>query len=57
MQKLLGIAVMALTLAGCETARQDRVLGGALIGWPMARLDRLRLILSEIRSPLFGSRR
>jgi len=23
---------MALTLAGCETARQDRVLGGALIG-------------------------
>jgi hypothetical protein len=23
---------MALALAGCETARQDRVLGGALIG-------------------------
>jgi len=26
------VAVMALALAGCETARQDRVLGGALIG-------------------------
>ncbi len=23
---------MALTLAGCQTAREDRVLGGALIG-------------------------
>ena len=32
MKKLLVLAVMALTLAGCETARQDRVLGGALLG-------------------------
>jgi hypothetical protein len=32
MHKLCIVAVMALTLAGCETARQDRVLGGALIG-------------------------
>jgi len=32
MHKLLVVAVMALMLAGCETARQDRVLGGALIG-------------------------
>lgn len=32
MRKLLVVAVMALMLAGCETARQDRVLGGALIG-------------------------
>lgn len=32
MYKILAVAVMALTLAGCETARQDRVLGGALIG-------------------------
>ena len=32
MYKLLIVAVMALTLAGCETARQDRMLGGALIG-------------------------
>ena len=32
MYKLLMVAVMALALAGCETARQDRVLGGALIG-------------------------
>ena len=32
MGKVLLVALMALTLAGCETARQDRVLGGALIG-------------------------
>jgi hypothetical protein len=32
MYKPLVVAVMALTLAGCETARQDRVMGGALIG-------------------------
>ena len=32
MHKLLVVAVMASMLAGCETARQDRVLGGALIG-------------------------
>ncbi len=32
MHKLFLVAVMALALAGCETARQDRVLGGALIG-------------------------
>ena len=46
MHKLFVVAVMALALAGCETARQDRVLGGALIGaapapwsevWPPAR--------------------
>ena len=32
MYKLFVVAVMALALAGCETARQDRMLGGALIG-------------------------
>ena len=32
MKKIILVAVMALTLAGCETARQDRVAGGALIG-------------------------
>jgi hypothetical protein len=32
MRKILVVALMALALAGCETARQDRVLGGALIG-------------------------
>lgn len=32
MRKLIVVAVMALTLAGCETARQDRQFGGALIG-------------------------
>lgn len=32
MYKIFAVAVMALTLAGCETARQDRQLGGALIG-------------------------
>ena len=26
------LAVMALTLAGCQTAREDRILGGSLIG-------------------------
>ena len=32
MHKLMLVAMMALVLAGCETARQDRMLGGALIG-------------------------
>ena len=32
MHKVLVVAAVALTLAGCETARQDRVAGGALIG-------------------------
>jgi hypothetical protein len=32
MRKVLIVAAMALALAGCETARQDRVAGGALIG-------------------------
>lgn len=32
MRKIFLVALMALTLAGCETARQDRVLGGTLIG-------------------------
>lgn len=32
MRKVFIVAAMALTLAGCETARQDRVAGGALIG-------------------------
>lgn len=32
MYKFFVVAIMALTLAGCETARQDRVLGGTLIG-------------------------
>lgn len=32
MHKMIIVAAMALTLAGCETARQDRQFGGALIG-------------------------
>lgn len=32
MRKIFVIAAMALALAGCQTARQDRMLGGALIG-------------------------
>lgn len=32
MRKIFVVAALALTLAGCETARQDRVAGGALIG-------------------------
>jgi len=32
MRKIFIVAAMALTLAGCETARQDRQFGGALIG-------------------------
>jgi len=32
MRKVFVVAALALTLAGCETARQDRVAGGALIG-------------------------
>ncbi len=32
MRKLIIIAAAALTLAGCQTARQDRALNGAVIG-------------------------
>ncbi|MFN3655888.1 MAG: hypothetical protein ACK4UO_01385 [Pseudolabrys sp.] len=32
MKKVFVVIALALTLAGCETARQDRALGGALIG-------------------------
>jgi len=32
MKKMLFVAAAALTLAGCQTERQDRTLGGALIG-------------------------
>jgi len=32
MRNLLVIATLAVVLAGCETARQDRVLTGSLIG-------------------------
>lgn len=32
MKKFIVVAVMALALAGCQTARQDRQLGGALVG-------------------------
>jgi len=32
MKKLMIVSAMALALAGCQTARQDRVAGGALIG-------------------------
>jgi hypothetical protein len=32
MRKIAVVTLVALTLAGCQTARQDRVLGGALIG-------------------------
>lgn len=32
MRRAVIVAAMALTLAGCQTAREDRVLGGALIG-------------------------
>ncbi|MFA6267416.1 MAG: hypothetical protein WC670_17075 [Pseudolabrys sp.] len=31
-KKVMLVSVMALALAGCETARQDRAAGGALIG-------------------------
>lgn len=31
-KNLLLVAALALMLTGCETARQDRVLGGALLG-------------------------
>jgi len=30
--KIFVVMTMALALAGCETARQDRILGGSLIG-------------------------
>lgn len=30
--KLAVVALLALALAGCQTAREDRALGGALIG-------------------------
>ena len=32
MRKILAVAALGLVLTGCETARQDRQLGGALIG-------------------------
>ena len=32
MHKFLVVIALALALAGCETARQDRVLSGSLIG-------------------------
>lgn len=32
MKKVLVVLALGLSLAGCETARQDRVAGGALIG-------------------------
>lgn len=32
LHKLLAVAALALVLTGCQTARQDRQLGGALIG-------------------------
>ena len=32
MRNLLVVAALALLLTGCETARQDNALGGALIG-------------------------
>lgn len=32
MKKLMVVIALGLTMAGCQTARQDRVLGGALIG-------------------------
>jgi hypothetical protein len=32
MRKVFIVAAVALTLAGCQTAREDRILGGALIG-------------------------
>jgi hypothetical protein len=32
MRKIVLLAVMTLTLAGCQTAREDRILGGSLIG-------------------------
>lgn len=31
-KRLLAVGALALTLAGCQTAREDRVLGGAAIG-------------------------
>ena len=32
MKKILLVAAMGLTLAGCQTARDDRMASGALIG-------------------------
>ena len=32
MRTIIVVTLVALTLAGCQTAREDRVLGGALIG-------------------------
>lgn len=32
MKKLMIAAALALTLAGCQTAREDRAMSGALIG-------------------------
>jgi len=53
MHKTLVVIALALALAGCANGRQDRVLGGALIGggtgplsvgWPGAR--RVPLLLA-----------
>jgi uncharacterized protein YcfJ len=32
MRKIIVVALAAMTLAGCQTAREDRQLSGALIG-------------------------
>jgi hypothetical protein len=32
MRKVVLLVVTGLTLAGCQTAREDRILGGSLIG-------------------------
>ena len=32
MRKIFVVTALALTLAGCATARQDRMAGGAIIG-------------------------
>jgi hypothetical protein len=32
MHRLLVVIALALLLAGCQTAREDRILGGALLG-------------------------
>jgi len=39
MKKILLVAAAALTLAGCQTERQDRAMGGALIGGGAGALD------------------
>lgn len=32
MRNMLVVVVMVFALAGCQTARQDRILGGSLLG-------------------------